>query len=136
MMRYYMTVDINQLNSLALAYIGDAIFELQVREHLIKTGQINPRALQRRAVKFVSANAQSAIMDYLNDQQFFLSVELNVIRRGRNAKSKTIPKNASIQTYRQSTAFEALLGYHYLKANNKRLNDIINEAINFIERNN
>lgn len=131
-----MTVDINQLNSLALAYIGDAIFELQVREHLIKTGQINPRALQRRAVKFVSANAQSAIMDYLNDQQFFLSVELNVIRRGRNAKSKTIPKNASIQTYRQSTAFEALLGYHYLKANNKRLNDIINEAINFIERNN
>jgi len=127
-----MTVDINQLNSLALAYIGDAIFELHVREHLIKTGQINPRELQKRAVKFVSANAQSAIMDYFHEQQLFLSDEINIIRRGRNAKLKTIPKNTPIQSYRQSTAFEALLGYHYLKGNDKRLNDIIDEAINFI----
>ena|SRR5690625_4423331 len=131
-----MTVDINQLNSLALAYIGDAIYELHVREHLIKTGQINPRELQKRAVKFVSANGQSAIMDYFQEQQLFLSDELSVVRRGRNAKSKTIPKNTSIQSYRQSTAFEALLGYHYLKGNKKRINDIISEAIHFIEQNN
>lgn len=129
-----MTVDINQLNSLALAYIGDAIFELHVREHLIKTGQINPRELQNRAVQFVSANAQSKIMDYFNNEQFFLEDEMNIIRRGRNAKTKTIPKNTTIQSYRQSTAFEALLGYHHLKENKKRLIEIINKAINFVEQ--
>ena len=95
-----MTVDINQLNSLALAYIGDAIFELHVREHLVRTGQINPRELQKRAVKFVSANAQSSIMDYFQEQQFFLDKEISIVRRGRNAKSKTMPKNTTIRAYR------------------------------------
>ncbi len=127
-----MTVDVEQLNSLVLAYMGDAIFELHVREHLIESGKVNPRELQHRAVKFVSANAQSAILHHFQEQQFILKEEMSIIRRGRNARSKTIPKNTSIQAYRESTALEALLGYHYLKGNDERLQEIINKAINFV----
>lgn len=127
-----MKQQVNQLNSLVLAYIGDAIYEVHVRHHLIKSGQINPHELQQRAVHYVSAKAQSEIMHHLLTIDFLENEEKGVVRRGRNAKSNSIPKNASVQAYRYATAFEALLGYHYLKENEARLHELIHLSLQYV----
>jgi len=125
-------VDAKQLNSLALAYIGDAVYELSIREHLIQVGQVKPNALHNEAVKYVSATAQAAIVHEWLAKEALTEEEKAVIRRGRNAKSSSIPKNMSVQSYRYATAFEALLGYHYLLENKQRLNSLIANAIEFV----
>src|SRR5690625_1463795 len=102
-----MELQVNQLNSLVLAYIGDAIYEVHVRNHLIRSGQINPHELQTRAVQYVSAKAQSEIMHYILEKDLLLDNEKGIVRRGRNAKSNSVPKNAPLQAYRYATAFEA-----------------------------
>jgi|SRR5690625_3806505 len=127
-----MEQQVNQLNSLVLAYIGDAIYEVHVRNHLIQTGQINPHELQQRAVQYVSAKAQSEIMHHLLTIDFLEDEEKGVVRRGRNAKSNSIPKNASVQAYRYATAFEALMGYHYLKKNEDRLHELIHLSLQYV----
>lgn len=128
-----MTLDVKQMKSLALAYMGDAVYELHVREYLLQTGQVNPNHLHQEAVKFVSGKAQAAVIrcwlrsDYLSDE------EQRVVKRGRNAKSGSVPKNISVQAYRYSTAFEALLGYHHLLKNEERLTELLTKAVQFIE---
>lgn len=121
-----------QLNSLALAYVGDAVYELHVRNYLIHSGQIRPQKLHNYAVKYVSGTAQAAIIHHLLQEGKLTSEEEAVVRRGRNAKSHSTPKNLSISTYRYATAFEALIGYHYLMKNKKRLNELMDDAIYFI----
>ena len=116
-----MNIDAKQLNSLALAYIGDAVYELKVRNHLLQTGEVKPNELHREAITFVSAKAQANIIHHW--------LENDVLT---NAKSLSIPKNISVQTYRYATAFEALLGYHYLSDNKNRLDELLERAINFI----
>ncbi|MBO1005161.1 Mini-ribonuclease 3 [Pseudogracilibacillus auburnensis] len=125
-----MNVDPRQLNSLALAYIGDAVYELFVRNHLIQLGQVKPQQLHNEAVKYVSGTSQSTIIHEWIDQKRLTAEEEAVVRRGRNAKSHSIPKNVSISAYRYATAFEALMGYHYLMDNKERLHELMNEAIN------
>lgn len=118
-------IDAKQLNSLALAYMGDAVFEVFVREKLIFSGQVKPHRLHREARNFVSAKSQAVGLHRLFDQKVLTPEEEAVVRRGRNAKSGTVPKNTDVQTYRYSTAVEALLGFHYLQGNNSRLNEIM-----------
>lgn len=130
-----MTVDAKQLNSLALAYIGDAVYELYVRDYLIQSGQVRPHQLHQEAVKFVSANAQSDIIHHWLDSAFLTDEEEAVVRRGRNAKSLSTPKNTSVQSYRYATAFEALIGYHHLLNNTDRLDELLHEAVQFTEKN-
>lgn len=102
-----MDVDAKQLNSLALAYIGDAVYELYVRNYLIQTGQVKPNELHKHAIMYVSASAQADIIhDWLARKQLTKEEEA-VVRRGRNAKSGSTPKNMSVQSYRYATAFEA-----------------------------
>jgi|SRR5699024_2933920 len=126
--------EVRQLNPLTLAYIGDAIYEVHVREHLIQSGQTNPHELHGRAVKFVAAPAQAAIIHkWLADKQL-TEAEEAIFRRGRNAKSGSIPKNASVQAYRYATGFEALVGFLYLTKNEKRLNELIVDAIRYVEK--
>lgn len=127
-----MSVDVKQLNSLALAYIGDAVYELSVRNHLIETGEVKPNELHNHAIKFVAASAQAAIIhDWLKNNKLNKE-EAAIVRRGRNAKSVSTPKNMSIQDYRYATAFEALIGYHYLLKNKTRLDMLLDEAIHYI----
>ncbi|MFT4415700.1 Mini-ribonuclease 3 [Fredinandcohnia humi] len=126
-------VDSYQLNSLALAYMGDAVYEMYVRHYLLTKGNVRPNQLHNRAKQYVSAKAQSAIIHEMLEHNFFTEEEQSVIRRGRNAKSGTVPKNTDVQTYRYSTAFEALIGYHYLQANSERIESIIEEAFRIIE---
>ncbi len=114
MMAEFETVnDVKQLNGLALAYIGDAVYEVYVRRHLLAGGSVRPHELHRRAVRYVSARAQARVILALLDEGVLTEEEKDIVRRGRNAKSGTIPKNTDVQTYRHSTAFEALIGYQF-----------------------
>ncbi|MDQ0228275.1 Mini-ribonuclease 3 [Metabacillus niabensis] len=125
--------DSKLLNSLALAYIGDAVYEIYVRHHLLASGNVRPNQLHNLAKKYVSAKAQASILHHLSTQGIFSEEEEAVIRRGRNAKSGTVPKNTDVQTYRYSTAFEALIGYLYLEKRHQRLEEIIQLALQFIK---
>ena len=128
------TLDVKALGSLALAYMGDAVYEVYIRHHLLSLGQVKPNKLHKEATKYVSAKSQSAVVHYLLSEQLLTEEEEAIIRRGRNAKSGTVPKNTDVQTYRYSTAFEALIGFLYGSNNQKRMEEIINLAIQFKER--
>src|SRR5699024_1481398 len=106
-----MAIEVKQMKSLALAYIGDAVYELHVRHFLIESGQVQPHRLHQSAIKYVSANAQASIINHMMEAGILTDEERAVIRRGRNAKSASVPKNVSAQAYRYSTGFEALIGY-------------------------
>lgn len=122
-----------QVNSLALAYIGDAIYEVYVRHHLLSKGNVRPNQLHKLATKYVSAKAQATVLHELSKMAFFSEEEMAIIRRGRNAKSGTVPKNTDVQTYRYSTAFEALIGYLHLEKNADRLAEIIQTSFELIQ---
>ena len=126
--------DVKQLNPLALAYMGDAVLEQRIREHLLRSGRVKPNTLHKEATKYVSAKAQSNIVHQMMDETFLTEDELAVFRRGRNAKSGSIPKNTDVRTYRNSSGFEAVLGYLYLQHQYDRANDIITRAIEIIEQ--
>ncbi|HLQ71998.1 MAG TPA: ribonuclease III domain-containing protein [Bacillota bacterium] len=128
--------DVKQMKSLALAYIGDAVYEVHVREHLLKNGQVRPNALHQAAIQFVSAKAQASVILQWLENDYLDTLEKSIVSRGRNAKSGSIPKNTTVQTYRYGTAFEALIGYHYLAKNNDRLLELMVEAVREIERRN
>jgi ribonuclease-3 family protein len=126
-------LDIKGLGSLALAYIGDAVYEVHIRHHLLLSGQVKPNKLHKEATKYVSAKAQSAVLHYMLEEKLLSEEEEAVVRRGRNAKSGTVPKNTDVQTYRYSTAFEALIGYLYGSRQEERLNELIRISIQYKE---
>ena len=133
MLHYESLIDEKQLNSLALAYMGDAVFENYIRYHLIQSGTVRPNQLHREATKYVSAKAQAAVVHQFIDAGILTDEEMAVLKRGRNAKSGSVPKNTDVQTYRYSTAFEALLGYLYLANEIIRLEELIKKAITLVE---
>ena len=115
--------DINQLSPLVLAYIGDSVFEIYIRTSLLSDGNAPVNKLHRRSIEFVKAKAQSDKIHRISE--FLTADEQNVVRRGRNAKSGTIPKNADLNEYKYATGFESLLGYLYLKKEFSRLLEIL-----------
>lgn len=113
------------LNVLALAYLGDGIFEVYVREYLlVKKGIEKPDLLQKAAKRFVSAKAQAAFMKEALFQQWLSEEEVRIFKRGRNAKSRHVPKNTDVLTYNQSTGFETLIGHLHLLGNKERIEEI------------
>lgn len=133
MLHYEHDIDVKMLNSLALAYMGDGVYEMYVRNHLIKKGSVKPHLLHKQATAFVSAKAQNKIIHFFLENNQLTEEEMAVVRRGRNAKSGTVPKNTDVQTYRYSTAFEALIGYLYLLKRKERMEELIQQSIQFIE---
>jgi len=117
-------------NGLSLAYIGDAIYELKIREYLLSQGSFIVNDLHKKAICYTQANAQANIIDYLIKD--LTEEEIDYFKRGRNAQTNHKPKSASINVYHKATGFEALLGYLYLIKNNDRLNELINKSIDFI----
>lgn len=115
--------DLNSYSPLTLAYIGDAIFDLIVRTAIVAKGNNKANNLHKSASTIVNAGSQSEmienILPYLNEE------EEAVYRRGRNAKSHTTAKNASISDYRRATGFEALIGYLYLKDDLDRIMELV-----------
>jgi ribonuclease-3 family protein len=124
----------SQLNSLTLAYIGDAIYEVYVREYLIEHGGVKPHELHNQAVHYVAAHAQSSVIHHLLEQSMLTEEEVQVVKRGRNAKSKSSPKNMSVIDYRYATAFEALIGFHYLMKHHDRLAELNRLAVTWINQ--
>ena len=125
--------DVDQLNALALAYMGDAVYEQAVREHLLRSGRVKPNTLHRMSTTFVSAKAQAMVLKRLTEEGFLTETELAIMRRGRNAKSGSVPKNTDVQTYNFSTAFEAVLGWLYLKEYQERVDEVISYSIEIVE---
>lgn len=116
-------------NVLALAYLGDAIYEVYIRKYLIGQGIEKVKRLQEEAINFVSAKNQCKYVNMLIDKNFFDEIELEIIYRARNHKGARHPKNTDIVTYKYSTGFEAVIGYLYLENNIDRINQIIKEII-------
>ncbi|MEH7546923.1 MULTISPECIES: Mini-ribonuclease 3 [Bacillaceae] len=133
MFDYENNVDAKQLNSLALAYMGDAVFESYVRRHLLYSGKVRPNQLHRLATRYVSAKAQCQILFQMMDEKLLNEEEIAVVMRGRNAKSGTVPKNTDVQTYRYSTAFEALMGYLFLEERLERLEELVKTAFKYVD---
>lgn len=124
-------MDVKEVNVKTLAYIGDVVYELYVREHVISNSHEQVNKLHKKTIKYVSAKAQAKIVEALQDE---LSIdEKDIIRRGRNADANTVPKNTDVVTYKIATGFEALIGYLYLSKNETRLKDLINKSITIIE---
>ncbi|AHI54829.1 Mini-ribonuclease 3 [Listeria ivanovii] len=123
-----------QLNGLALAYMGDAVYEKFIREHLLAAGKTKPNQLHKTATKFVSAKGQAVALKKMIADDFLTEEEAAVAKRGRNAKSYTVPKNTDPATYSMSTSFEAVLGYLYLAGQLDRLQEWMEKAIEIVEK--
>ncbi|MBQ6695865.1 MAG: ribonuclease III [Lachnospiraceae bacterium] len=120
-------VDVRAYSPLTLAYIGDAVYDLVIRTVVVERANRAANELHKRAVKFVQAGTQAAMITAL--QEILTEDELAVFKRGRNAKSNTSAKNASITDYRKATGFEALIGFLYLTNQTDRLLFLVKEGI-------
>lgn len=119
-------MNIDSMNVITLAYLGDSVYEVYIREYLISKGIVYVVDLQKEAIKYVSAKSQAKILDYLINNNYLSEEEVNIVKRGRNYKRDSHPKNTDIITYKKSTGFECLVGYLYLSKNINRLDEIMN----------
>lgn len=119
--------DIRAYSPLTLAYIGDAVYEVVIRTVIVERANRAANELHRRSVKYVQAGTQAAMIEALEDG--LSEDEIAVYKRGRNAKSYTSAKNASIQDYRKATGFEALMGFLYLTGQTERMLFLIRTGI-------
>lgn len=124
--------DVKQINTTALAYMGDAVYEVYIRRHVMETGHVHVDKLHAMAVPFVKAEGQARAIKYLVEN-FLTEEEKALTKRARNHKIATKAKNATPMDYKWATAFEALLGYLHLKGDVERLEAVIAEAIKYIE---
>lgn len=119
------TMNVLEINVLVLAYLGDTIYENYVRRYLISKGIGNVNSLQTESINYVSAKAQAKFVNILIDKNFFTDEELGVIKRARNYKGTSHPKNCDIVTYKYATGLEALIGYLDLTNRNDRIDEIM-----------
>ena len=119
--------EVNNMSPLTWAYVGDAVYELYIRNYLINTTNLKPHKLHIESIKYVKAKSQSEILEKLDS--FLTEEEKEIVRRGRNTKNHHLPKNADVNDYMYSTAFEALIGYLYLTKENERLEEILEKCI-------
>ena len=127
-----MEKDVRQINTTALAFMGDAVYEVYVRKHVMETGQTNADRLHQMAVPYVRAKGQAqAVKTMLTG--FLSEGESALVRRARNRRTISKPKNADIIDYKMATAFEALIGFLYLSGEESRLEEVMAEAVRIIE---
>ena len=119
--------DAEELSPLTLAYIGDCVYELVVRTIVVGTAERTVNTMHKHTCRYVNAAAQRTILESVAEQ--LTEQEQSVVRRGRNAKSHSVAKNASVSDYRYATGFEALCGYWYLTGQNDRMLTLITEAM-------
>ena len=120
--------EVRQLNPLVLAFIGDGVYEVFIRSYIIDRNRNMPvHKLHIKTISYVRAHEQSNFMNQLIE--LLNEEELSIYKRGRNAKSGTIPKNADVREYRNATGFEALIGYLYLIDDKERLEELLNRCV-------
>jgi len=121
-----------RLNPLQLALIGDAVYEIYIRNYIISENiELSVHKIHVKAIKYVKAKSQSDIVKALGND--LLEEEEYIYKRGRNSKSGTIPKNADVIDYKNATGFEALVGYLYLTGQKERLTFILKKSIEIIK---
>ncbi|MTI48357.1 MAG: Mini-ribonuclease 3 [Firmicutes bacterium] len=121
-------MDARLMSPLQLAYLGDAVYEVLVRTYLVDKKKVSVNELHKEAVNYVKAEAQAKIAFFLEEK--LTEEEWSVLKRGRNAKSASVPKNASISDYKYATGFEALIGYLYIKGDIDRILWLFDEIVN------
>ena len=119
--------DVRAYSPLTLAYIGDAIYDLIIRSVVVERANRSANDLHKKTVRYVKAETQSAMIMALQEE--LTEEEMAVYKRGRNAKSHTTAKNASMSDYRKATGFEALMGYLYLTGQTDRLLYLVKKGI-------
>ena len=116
-------VDVKTYSPLTLAFIGDCVFDMIIRSYVVAQGNRGAEGLHKSKSKIVKASAQAAMIDRIYDS--LTPEEQDIYRRGRNAKSHTMAKNASMSDYRKATGLEALCGYLYLQDQMARILELV-----------
>lgn len=119
--------EVNLMSPLVWAYVGDSVYELFIRSHLVETTKLKPHKLHIETIKYVKAKAQADILERLQDA--LTDKEKEIVRRTRNTENHHLPKNADPADYMHATAFEGLIGYLYLSEQKERLEEILNMCI-------
>ena len=115
-------IDLHEQSPLNLAFVGDVVYELLVRQRLVERTRLQPGALHAAAVRYVSAKGQFRALELLEPS--LTEEEQAVLRRGQNATKASVSKHATPQEYRASTGIEALFGWLYLKGDNQRIQQL------------
>ena len=119
--------ELNTMSPLVWAYVGDSVYELYVRTHLIKRTKLKPHQLHIETIKFVKASAQADTIEKIKG--FLTEDEIDIVRRARNCESHHIPKNADVIDYKYATGLEGLIGYLYLSGKTERMDEILKKCI-------
>lgn len=120
-----MGLNIDEINIGSLAYVGDSVYEVKIRNYLILNLKLKVNEIQNISKKYVSAKSQSFIVDKLIEINFLKEEELNLLLRARNYKPKSKPRYTNIKDYKKATGLEALFGMLYLSNNNKRIDELV-----------
>lgn len=123
-------VKANEFSPLVLAYIGDAVYELIIRTKVINHGSMQVNKMHKKSASLVKAETQSRLIKAIEGQ--LTEEEHSIYKRGRNAKSVSSAKNASMIDYRRATGFEALAGYLYLTDRHERLVSLLRQGLETI----
>jgi len=123
--------EVDMMSPLTWAYVGDAVYELYIRNHLVNQMKSKPHKLHLEAIQYVKAKSQADLLARLQSE--LSEEEKDIVRRGRNTESHHIAKNATVEEYMYSTAFESLIGYLYLTKQDERLEKILTRCIEIKE---
>lgn len=124
--------EIKMMNGSKLAYIGDAVYELYIRAYVMNQYKTHVNALNKKSISFVRAASQAKLVQHLKDK--LTDEEWSVVLRGRNMKTSTPAKNASLKDYKWATGWEALIGALYLREEIERMETLISEAIFYLDQ--
>ena len=129
-----MMEDPYKMNTTALAFVGDAVYELYIRDILVNGGMTDPKAMHKVCTKYVRAESQAHVLKKMmaGVDTFLTEEEIALVKRARNHKSPNRSRSANPVEYKLSTAFEALIGYYYLIGDSRRLDEIMAKAANII----
>ena len=119
--------EVNLMSPLVWAYVGDSVYELYIRKHLVQTTNLKPHKLHIETRKYVKAKAQAELLREI--EPMLTDKEKDIVRRTRNTENHHLPKNANPTDYMYATAFEGLIGYLYLAEEKERLKEILNNCI-------
>lgn len=121
------------LNGESLAYIGDAIYELKIREYILESGFQDVNKLHKLAVKYTSGEAQAQIVDFLIHNNELTEEEISYYKRGRNSGHSKNRRSISVISYKKATGFEAMIGFLHLTAQNQRLEELLKRIVQIVE---
>lgn len=119
----------NEINAGVLAYLGDAVYEVLIRNYLVSKLKFRANELQKEATKYVSAKAQAEILEKLINENVLTEEEMYTVGRARNYKTNSKPKHVDIKTYKKATALEALFGMLYINKNVDRIEELMSRIV-------